>query len=297
MKTNIRQDLLETFAANGIDRVDVGLVRFTDECNANIYVFSDGTVIRFNQKGTIAVVPSYEYHGIRVVKAIDNNLMTVSNLLVAKSAEHNIQMVSNNMDWFIWSLKLRVDRGQIKDETAMSLLEAIGYDVTKAKQMQMQELEDVVTYKDVFLHKNGYMYTSMWLVNHVEKPVAVPLHTLIATIFCKNNDESGVVIPNHMDALKINNSYDNLEWVSSKLNMVHSNYTNGIANSAISVEQETLNSGNTDEFWNKLKNREFRYIVYHSNGGSYTNGYFALNRAVSACEARELFLRKEGKNV
>lgn len=297
MKTNIRQDLLETFAANGIEKVDAGLARFTDECNANIYVFSDGTVIRFNQKGTIAVVPSYEYRGIRVVKAIDNNLITVSNLLVAKSAEHNIQMVGDNMDWFIWSLSQRVDRGQIKAETAESLLEAIGYDVSKAKQMWAHKLEDVVTYKDVFLHKNGYMYTSMWLVNHVEKPVAVPMHTLIATIFCRDNNDCGVMVPNHMDALKINNNYENLEWVSSKLNLVHSNYTNGMANSAISVEQSLLNSGDTEAFWNKLKNREFRYIVYQSNGGSYTNGYFALNKAVSASEAREFFLRKDGRNV
>lgn len=63
------------------------------------------------------------------------------------------------------------------------------------------------------LHKDGYIFVTI-------DGKQVPLHRLIALVFCDGFEEGKVV--NHKDGNKQNNFADNLEWVTQQENINHS---------------------------------------------------------------------------
>lgn len=67
------------------------------------------------------------------------------------------------------------------------------------------------------IHKTGYMYCT--LCKH-GKLYNKQVHRLVAEAFIPNLDDKPVV--NHKDGDKVNNSLDNLEWVTLSENALHS---------------------------------------------------------------------------
>ena len=63
------------------------------------------------------------------------------------------------------------------------------------------------------LHKDGYIFVTI-------DGKQVPLHRLIALVFCYDFEEGKVI--NHKDGNKQNNFADNLEWVTQQENIKHS---------------------------------------------------------------------------
>lgn len=63
------------------------------------------------------------------------------------------------------------------------------------------------------LHKDGYIFVTIY-------GKQVPLHRLIALVFCDGFEEGKVI--NHKDGNKQNNFADNLEWVTQQENIKHS---------------------------------------------------------------------------
>lgn len=63
------------------------------------------------------------------------------------------------------------------------------------------------------LHKDGYIFVTI-------DGKQVPLHRLIALVFCDGFEEGKVI--NHKDGNKQNNFADNLEWVTQQENIKHS---------------------------------------------------------------------------
>ena len=68
----------------------------------------------------------------------------------------------------------------------------------------------------MYLGKRGYYCYNLW--NKGKNKVST-VHRLIATQFIPNPENKREV--NHKDANKLNNSIDNLEWVTPKENSVH----------------------------------------------------------------------------
>ena len=67
-------------------------------------------------------------------------------------------------------------------------------------------------------HKDGYIFVTL----HGKQ---IPLHRIIAMLFCKDGYEEGLVV-NHIDGNKQNNFANNLEWVTQRENILHSHANN-----------------------------------------------------------------------
>lgn len=70
-----------------------------------------------------------------------------------------------------------------------------------------------------FLHKKGYFYITIAPWGRQGKVVSLKLHRLIAEAFIPNPENKSQI--NHIDGNKLNNSLDNLEWVTAKENINH----------------------------------------------------------------------------
>ena len=66
------------------------------------------------------------------------------------------------------------------------------------------------------INKRGYYYCNISINSKVSK---IKIHRLVATHFCKNNQNKNTV--NHKDKDKLNNLYTNLEWLTRKENIRH----------------------------------------------------------------------------
>ena len=77
-------------------------------------------------------------------------------------------------------------------------------------------------YKIPSITKNGYYYVALWKNNKHKHWL---LHRLLAIAFIANPKNKSEV--NHKDCNKLNNSLENLEWVTHQENAVHS-YLNGM---------------------------------------------------------------------
>lgn len=86
--------------------------------------------------------------------------------------------------------------------------------------------------KHIYNTNNGYYQVSL---KYAPSPILV--HRLVATMFCyKRNCEYDVV--NHIDGVKTNNHYSNLEWVTPGINRYHA-----IQNGLVLIRGE--NNGNS----------------------------------------------------
>lgn len=80
-------------------------------------------------------------------------------------------------------------------------------------------------------------YPCVNLKNGKHKRLAVPIHRLVAENFIPNNDDLPQV--NHIDGNKMNNSVDNLEWVSCSDNIRHAVMNNLMPNHYYAYNGET----------------------------------------------------------
>ena len=71
--------------------------------------------------------------------------------------------------------------------------------------------------------KSGYV--EILLVDEDGKPHYKLLHRIIADCFCEKHNTANEV--NHIDGIKTNNHYSNLEWVTREENLKHA-YENGL---------------------------------------------------------------------
>ena len=69
-----------------------------------------------------------------------------------------------------------------------------------------------------YLMNNGYLHYKLCVAGKVQNWLA---HRLVATYFIGDNN-SGYIV-NHIDGNKTNNHYSNLEWISQRENVCHSN--------------------------------------------------------------------------
>lgn len=75
-------------------------------------------------------------------------------------------------------------------------------------------------------NKYGYLKVSLWLNG---KSYSFLVHRLVALHFIPNRNKKYNQV-NHIDGNKINNKYNNLEWVDNAHNQIHA-YKNGLKNS------------------------------------------------------------------
>ena len=85
-------------------------------------------------------------------------------------------------------------------------------------------VEERIIKQTIENRKNGYGYMRTSLAKgSIGKQVRVNTHRLIAEAFIPNPDNKKFV--NHKDGNKLNNSLDNLEWVTPKENVDHARKT------------------------------------------------------------------------
>lgn len=70
----------------------------------------------------------------------------------------------------------------------------------------------------------GYNITTIY---NNAKPTTIAIHRLVADAFVSNSDPINKTDVNHKDGNKLNNSFENLEWVSKSENMLHA-YSTGL---------------------------------------------------------------------
>lgn len=81
--------------------------------------------------------------------------------------------------------------------------------------------------------KNGY-YRVTLLDKLSNKTYYMTIHRLVAYTFVENKDPTNNIIINHLDENKLNNNFKNLEWITTKENIIYS--------MAIKVYQYTLDN-------------------------------------------------------
>ena len=79
--------------------------------------------------------------------------------------------------------------------------------------------------KNVYDKSKGYIVINISLLDNYNNKVHKNLlvHRLVALAFIKNNNNFNII--NHIDGNKCNNYYKNLEWCTTKLNMIHASKT------------------------------------------------------------------------
>lgn len=82
------------------------------------------------------------------------------------------------------------------------------------------------------ISKNGY---EMVTVSSKSNTKHMHVHRLVAEAFIPNNDKKREI--NHIDANKLNNNVENLEWVTSQENKIHANKNGLYKNRYIGAEK------------------------------------------------------------
>ena len=68
---------------------------------------------------------------------------------------------------------------------------------------------------------NGYKFVS---ISYKGKPIRFSLHRLLALVYIPNPNHYYMI--NHIDSNKLNNSLENLEWCTRKMNAIHARDNN-----------------------------------------------------------------------
>ena len=123
-------------------------------------------------------------------------------------------------------------------------------------------------YNHLIIHEDGRIFsekTNKFLKHHINKGYAVfstrlngrknkaiflRVHRLVAETYIENTNNKPFV--NHIDGNKLNNSINNLEWVTSKENMIHASKNNLL----------TVMKG-TDHSSSKLTEEDVMFIRKH----------------------------------
>lgn len=83
--------------------------------------------------------------------------------------------------------------------------------------------------------RNGYLAVEL-TVDGIEKTKSI--HRLVAEVFCEKKD--GCTVIDHIDANKLNNHSDNLEWVTYKENTNRADRLNLIDKSGLSIGPKSI---------------------------------------------------------
>lgn len=98
------------------------------------------------------------------------------------------------------------------------------YKINRNGEIESYKRTNVVKLKP-YIAGNGYYEVA--LTADVGKAKRVSLHRLIAEHFVPNPDPDNLKYVNHKDGNTLNNSIDNLEWVSASQNALHWIYGHG----------------------------------------------------------------------
>ena len=128
---------------------------------------------------------------------------------------------------------------------------------------QLKNINTGTVYKQC-INKEGYSQVCVSLGHRNTKKV-FKIHKAVAESFVPNPDNKCVV--NHIDCDKLNNSYDNLEWVTPSENTQHASI-NGLLNPLRGVDNPRA----------KLTIDDVNYIKEHYIAGDTTYGSRALGR-------------------
>ena len=148
-----------------------------------------------------------------------------------------------------------------------------------------EEWKDVPEYPDLFMisnygrvwskrsnkilkqgtNKNGYKVISSKIGGRKGKSICKKVHRWVAEAFIDNPDDKPFV--NHKDGNKTNNNETNLEWCTSKENIVHA-YQTGLI---VSLKGEYNHNS-------KLTEDDVRYIKRNYSPGCRMNGQRAMAR-------------------
>lgn len=265
MKTNVQAAVRELTNRYKNESLGRGAIMFHIGTVTKLIVLDDGTVVK-KLRDRVTVTPSFKYGGIKLEYNEVSNVYVVEEVFPFQAG-----------CWLAGTITQREKDGQVNEKFRPLIQEwtHINDEGVLANEKINAESRQ---YKIAQMHKTGYKYASVELES--SKPSPVPVHTLVAAMFEKYNDTDYVQVVNHMNALKVDNSIDNLEWVTVKLNKIHGNYVNGLCNTAIAKAQET---------GIEPKERFFKQIMYMTRDTCNTCTYFCLNDRVPAEMSTNLF--------
>lgn len=101
------------------------------------------------------------------------------------------------------------------------------------------------------------------------------VHRLVAEAFCKK--EEGKDYVNHKDLNRINNNYDNLEWVTSKENRIHFVSSDKYKPRVFTEEQKTQS---------RIRNYK-NVLCLETNKVFKSMGYFAKHKGISLAQVSQ----------
>ena len=111
----------------------------------------------------------------------------------------------------IWKTILQSEHYQVSN---LGRVKSLGFDYIRSDGLRTVSFEKVL--KTCFNKSNGYVSV---VIRINKKPKTFYVHRLVATAFLDNNDPLKEV--NHIDGIKTNNHYLNLEWVTRQQNHKH----------------------------------------------------------------------------
>lgn len=91
------------------------------------------------------------------------------------------------------------------------------YDISNYGQIRLNKSMKILSPS---INENGYYHILLTYKKNKRKNYYI--HTLVAYMFCNKPDNYRDLVVNHIDENKVNNHFKNLEWITQKMNVVHS---------------------------------------------------------------------------
>lgn len=153
---------------------------------------------------------------------------------------------------------------------------------------RIKSLDRIIKHKNCLYNRKGKIliqsirncYKSVCLYDKEHKMKIISSHRLVAIHFIKNEYNKPCV--NHIDSNKLNNRFDNLEWVTVSENSMHYNYSVRKINKKFSqdeindIRQNCIKGLKRDEinsvfYFMKKYNCRYRKILKIINREQYSN--------------------------
>jgi hypothetical protein len=104
---------------------------------------------------------------------------------------------------------------------------------------------NTITNKEIKTKINKYGYRTVAVVKNGGGRLHRTIHRLLALAYIPNPDAKPQI--NHIDGIKLNNSLDNLEWVTASENTSHA-YRNGLTNNTLFITLHDKNNNSACKF-------------------------------------------------